>query len=391
MGWSLFRATGLTFHSSGQSFKGYTLVTPVGADFSVLLDMDGRVVHRWSMPGFSVFHARLLPSGALLAMSTDASLPPPAQVPFNQPPPPFSQHIRRLGGNATHLRELDWDGTLRWEYTNERIHHDFVREPNGHTLVAEWVELSRAADRKVQGGVRRPGEKFPRMLCDDIVEIDHDGTELRRFRLSELLDPVRDAICPLEQRWEWTHLNSLAVMPDGDVLFSCRSNSRVGIISRSDGQLRWKYGAPDVFHQHHASALESGNVQIFDNGMHRVGTPFSRVVEVDPKSGAVAWEYVGEPPEQFFSGHISGAERQPNGNVLVCEGASGRLFEITRRGETVWEWVSPFTTSTAGRRRAWVFRAYRYAPDHPGLQGESLDPAMYADMNRLYGLQVDRR
>jgi hypothetical protein len=31
-----------------------------------------------------------------------------------------------------------------------------------------------------------------------------------------------------------------------------------------------------------------------------------------------------EPPEHFFSGHISGAERQPNGNVLVCEGASGR-------------------------------------------------------------------
>ena len=386
MGWSQFRKTGLTFHSPAQSYKGYTLVTPIGADFSLLLDMDGRIAHRWSMPGSRVFNARLLPGGALLALSADASLPPPPQVAFNQPPPPFDQHLRRLGGNATHLREVDWDGGLRWEYHNAQIHHDFVRESNNHTLIAEWVEVSEELDRRVRGGVRRRGEKFPRMLCDDIVEINHHGKELHRWHLADVLDPVRDAICPLEQRWEWTHLNSLAVMPHGDVLFSCRSNSRVGIISRSNGQLRWKYGSPNIFHQHHASALPDGNVQIFDNGMHRVGMPYSRVVEVDPTSNSVAWEYVGEPPEQFFSGHISGAERQPNGNVLICEGAAGRVFEITPRGETVWEWVSPFPITTHGRTRAWVFRAYRYAPDFSGLAGRSLDAEAYVDLNRLYGL-----
>jgi hypothetical protein len=99
----------------------------------------------------------------------------------------------------------------------------------------------------------------------------------------------------------------------------------------------------------------------------------------------VIWDYVGDPPEQFFSGHISGAERQPNGNVLICEGTSGRVFEITRRGETVWEWISPFTTPQ-GRGRTFIFRAYRYAADFSGLQGRTLDPAAYADLNRLYGL-----
>jgi predicted ATP-grasp superfamily ATP-dependent carboligase len=62
----LFRKTGLTFHSAGQSFKGYTLLTPIAADYALLLDMDGRVVHRWRLPGFRVFHARLLPGGTLL-------------------------------------------------------------------------------------------------------------------------------------------------------------------------------------------------------------------------------------------------------------------------------------------------------------------------------------
>ena len=386
MGWSQFRKTGLTFHSPAQSFKGYTLVTPIAADFSVLLDMDGKVVHRWSQAGFRVFQASLLPDGTLLALCADASLPPPPQAPFDQPPPPFDQHIRRLGGSATHLRELDWEGKLTWQYVNPTIHHDFAREPNRHTLVAEWVEIPDAIARPVRGGARRPREKFPRMLSDDIVEIDASGKELRRIHLYELFDPVRDAICPLEQRWEWTHLNSLAVMANGDILVSCRGNSRVAIIERSSGQLRWKYGAPNVHHQHHATPLERGTVQIFDNGMHRIGMPFSRVVEVDPLTSNVVWEYAGDPPEQFFSGHISGAERLPNSNVLICEGASGRVFEITHRGETVWEWVTPFTTTTQGRARAWIFRVHRYAPDFPGLQGRSLDPSRYADLNRLYGL-----
>src|ERR1051326_2623871 len=386
MGWSQFRQTGLTFHTPSQTFKGYTLVTPIAADFSVLLDMDGRVVHRWSLPGFRIFQARLLPRGTLLALCSDASLPPAPQTPFDQPPPEFKDHIRRLGGSATHLRELDWDGKVGWQYLNPAIHHDFVREPNGHTLVAEWVELPEDLARRVKGGVKRPGEKFPRMLSDDIVEIDTDGNELRRIRLHELLDPIQDEICPLETRWEWTHLNSLAVMPDGDILVSCRTNSRVLIIDRNTGKSTWKYGAPNVFHQHHASALADGHVQIFDNGMHRVGTPFSRVVEVDPGTSTVIWEYTGEPPEQFFSAHISGAERLPNGNVLICEGASGRVFKITRRGETVWEWVTPFVTTTNERRRAWIFRVHRYAPDFPALHGRSLDPDCYADFNRLHGL-----
>jgi hypothetical protein len=386
LGWSQHRKIGLAFHSPAQSFKGYTLLAPIGGDCAVLLDMDGRIVHRWTMPGYRVFQARLLPTGNLLVLCSDATLPPAPQVPFDQPPPPFAERVRRLGGGTTDLRELDWDGALVWEYRNETMHHDVVRQSNGHTLVAEWVELPAELSRQVRGGVRRPREKFPLLISDDIVEFDPTGKEVARIHLWQLLDPVRDPICPLEQRWEWTHLNSMALMPNGDLLFSCRNNSRVGIVERPGGKLRWKYGAPQIVHQHHATAVGDGHVQIFDNGMHRIGLPFSRVVEVNPADDAVVWEYTGEPPEQFFSGHISGAERQANGNVLICEGAAGRLFEVTSRGETVWEWVTPFAAVMQGRSRAWIFRAHRYAPDYPGLATRSLDPARYADLNRLYGL-----
>lgn len=386
MGWSINRQTGLTGHAAARSSKGYTLFAPLGGDAAYLIDMDGEIVHHWRFPGFRLFQPRLLPNGRLLVLCTDASLPPPPQTPFDQPPPPFNQQIRRLGGNASHLLEAEWDGKVVWQYRNEAIHHDFVRLANGNTIVNEWVELPAGLTARVRGGARRPREKFPPLLSDDFVEIDPAGNEVSRIHLWQLLDPARDPICPLEQRWEWTHTNSLALMPNGDLIFSCRSNSRVGIIERPSGRLTWKYGAPNIYHQHHATATAAGNVQIFDNGMHRIGLPFSRVVEVNPVDNAVVWEYQGEPPEQFFSGHISGADRLPNGNTLICEGSSGRLFEVTQRREVVWEWVSPFVNVLQGVARPWIFRAYRYPPDYAGLAGQHLDRDRCAELNRLHGL-----
>jgi hypothetical protein len=34
----------------------------------------------------------------------------------------------------------------------------------------------------------------------------------------------------------------------------------------------------------------------------------------------------------------------------------------------------------------WVFRSYRYSPDHPALAGRELDPQAHAATNRMYGL-----
>lgn len=387
MGWSAHRDIGITHHQPALSYKGYTLVAPAGGDSAYLLDMDGRIVHRWRPPGVRPFMVRLLPSGRLLVLGGDSSLPPPGPPPaFDQPPAPFAERIRRMGGAATHVVELEWDGSIAWSYGNAAIHHDCQRLTNGNTLVAEWVEIPAELDRRVRGGVRRPKEKFPPLVSDDLVEIDPDGKEMARLHLWQMLDAQRDPICPLEVRQEWTHLNSLDVLPNGDILFSCRQNSRVGIVDRAAERLRWKLGPPQISHQHHATALRNGNVQIFDNGMHRVGLPFSRVIEVNPADDALVWSYTAEPPEQFFSGHISGADRLPNENVLVTEGSSGRVFEVTRRGEVVWEWVSPFMHVLQGSQRPWIFRAYRYGPDFPGLAGRDLDPARHAALNRLHGL-----
>jgi hypothetical protein len=75
------------------------------------------------------------------------------------------------------------------------------------------------------------------------------------------------------------------------------------------------------------------------------------------------------------------------GNVLICEGTSGRLFEVTRQGEIVWEWVSPFLASEPnGNLVTWIYRAYRYGVDHPALAGRDLDPRANRNLNSTLGL-----
>jgi hypothetical protein len=126
--------------------------------------------------------------------------------------------------------------------------------------------------------------------------------------------------------------------------------------------------------QHFPNELTNGNLLIFDNGAHRQNTAwnFSRVIEINHQSKEIVCEYVDNPPHNFFSAYISGAQRLPNGNTLITEGAYGRIFEVTSEGEVVWEFVNPFFSKqnipggsafvACGEQNS-VFRAFCYAPE----------------------------
>ena len=84
------------------------------------------------------------------------------------------------------------------------------------------------------------------------------------------------------------------------------------------------------------------------------------------------WSY--SDPGTFYSSFISGTQRLPNGNTLICSGVQGRVFEVTRGGEVVWDFRNPFTGDKfEGEVPAnSLYRAVRIAPDHPGLSGRGL-------------------
>ena len=395
MGWTIDRPTGLTHHDAARSHKGYTLLSGLGGQDAVLLDMSGQAVHRWHFADCRLFNVELLANGHLLALCAPLDPPPPRTGPdttrFNLDPGAPPEMFNFLGGHGESLREVDWDGETVMRIVNPALHHDFERLDNGHTLALEWVEISEEVEAQIVGGGHQPEQPMPpHMIGDDIVEFDADGAEVSRIHLWELLDPARTPICPLENRWEWTHTNSIAVDGDGRIVFSSRNVSTVGLIEREGNgtaSVVWQYGPPELAHQHHATVSANGRVLVYDNGMHRLqDLAYSRIVEVDPSDDRLRVLYQGEPREQFFSAHISGVTRLGSGNLLATEGASGRVFEVNRQGQVVWEWVSPFQVRQRGDNCNWVFRAWRYDGDYAGLAGRELDPSAHAAFNRLHGL-----
>ncbi len=376
MGWSIHHPSGLIHYAPRHASRGYTLFTNLQGYHANLIDMEGRICHRWYSPE-GANYGYLLPNGHLLLLTHAPGEPVGASA---------------LGGSSASLIELDWESNVVWRYRNSLLHHDFVRLLNGNTLVMLWGVVPADVTRRINGGFRAdddPDEMFGDVVC----EIETDGTVVNEWRVWEHLNPEEDAICPLEGRQSWTHGNSLNVTPNGDLLVSYRHISTVGIVDRSNGEFRWKWGPGKISHQHNPTILENGNILLFDNGSHRraPSTNYSRVIEVEPATNEIAWEYRGDPPISFYSYQISGAERLPNGNTLICEGAPGRIFEITPDHQIVWEYINPYFASSgrvvgsaiSGQANS-VFRAHRYSADDTALIGKDLDPDRYANMNRLY-------
>lgn len=119
-----------------------------------------------------------------------------------------------------------------------------------------------------------------------------------------------------------------------------------------------------------------------DAGYYTLTTPFQGTLKAPKQiSNQTVWMYATKSNQAFFSHIGSGAQRLPNGNTLICSMTEGHLFEVTPDGELVWEYICPVSTRGIVKELEddypltnGVFRAYRYAADHPALAGRDLSP-----------------
>lgn len=356
---------GLTCYNRSKAYVGFTLFCPLSGKAAVwLIDMEGRFVHQWMMPYRPGAYGRLLPNGNLLYECRILGGP-----------------LDVFGGSAAKIIEVDWGGNTVWEYSDVWLSHDFYPMSNGNIMVIRWAPMPENVSRKVRGGL--PGTEYDGVMYGDCLrEITRDGEVAWEWIGYEHMDPVLDVLCPLCTRSRWANANSVFVLDNGDVLVCFRHTNTLVIIDKETGEIKWRWGPGDIAHAHDAQILDNGNILVFDNGVHRSfpgpgdNVPsYSRVLELDPDKKEIAWEYKDEVPMNFYSWACGGCQRLPNGNTLICESFAGRIFEVTAAGEIVWEYVVPFYDKhpSFGVSNI-IFRAYRYGPDYPGLQGKSLIP-----------------
>ncbi|MFC1893897.1 DUF1566 domain-containing protein [Chloroflexota bacterium] len=418
------------------SCEGYTLFS--SGQRTVLVDMNGELVHEWPMDGSPV---KMLPGGSLLGrkgIRNDEATSPNQRSNFGGKGVP----------DAIELIQVGWDGQEEWSFSNwdddgtgtmmSRQHHDHQREGNPVGYYAPGQEFVEKGKTWILARKNRViPEISDKEIEDDVIyEVDWIGS-LTGFEWSAAYhfdemgfdDSAKEAIYSgltfdeAKGSMDLFHINSMSLLGENhwydgtnderfnpeNIIISSRNANFIAIISRMTGDIVWRVG-PDFSEgtddcnlgqfvgQHNAHMIPrglpgEGNILVFDNGGRsgyggpngypRYTKSYSRVVEFNPVTLEIVWQYGSEGGEEsFFSRNISSAQRLPNGNTLITDGANGRIFEVTLDKESVWEFIAP----SVGKKGNAIYRAYRIPPEWvPG------NPSRYQEWSILFSTDNTNR
>jgi len=305
--------------------------------------MLGEVLHQWEHPLKPGKYAYMLPTGNLLWSGETPEGPSPG------------------GGKGGLLREYDWDGNVVWEYHDDNQHHDFRRLKNGNTIYIGWEKMPKKSQSRIVGAEPGSEDENGDTWSDYLREISPKGKVVWEWHAHSDMKIEEFPLHIMSTRKEFLHCNTCFELPNGDIMLSFRKNSMIVVVDKKTKRISKKWQNDSWGQQHDCQLLENGNVLIFANGIHVTGGVYSsKVIEFDWNSGNEVWSYSGSPRWTFFSPNISGAQRQMNGNTLICEGLNGRIFEVTKDGQIVWDYINPWFINTSEGPNNGVFRAYRY-------------------------------
>ncbi len=437
---------GLTLNNAAMAAAGYTLFGSSLSPTTYLIDNQGRAVHSWTSTGGQT-SSYLLENGNLLRNTV---LPANQRVfghngstglieefawdgtrvwSFQMATDTYQLHHDAIPMPNGNVLAIAWERHTREEAiamgrnpvllnpaTNNEVWSEAIFEikpdrtdGEGGEIVWEW----HLKDHLVQS-------RYRDKLNYGIVSAN---PQLVHFNYVPRFMPGADTHIA-----DWAHFNSIAYNATLDqIVVSSREFSEIWVIDHSTttaqaaghtggrwgkgGDLLWRYGNPAswnggtranqaLYFQHNAHWIESGkpgagNILVFNNGWFRAdGRSFSSVMEVRPAGygrAQLVWNYFAASPTSFFAPIVSGAQRLSNGNTLITEGTSGRLFEVTRTRAIVWQYVNPVTPQGPLARTATppsipirglngvpnvfanlTFRSLRYAPTFAGFSGKIL-------------------
>ncbi len=435
------QTVGLFVHDE-RAAQGYTLLAPMFHPSTYLIDNEGQVVHTWEhrfLPGSAVY---LLPNGNLLRTARITN-----HFGFGG----RGGVMREISWDGEVVWEFDYSDSLHalhhdvaglpngnvlmiaYEYRSEEEAVAAGRDLTLHPMPtgAIWPEQI----IEVRPIPPDSGEIVWQWRVWDHLIQDRDSTKAN-FGVVENHPELIDINWGPAPTADWLHFNSVNYNEGLDqIMISSPGFDEIWIIDHSTtteeaaghvggrsgkgGDLLYRWGNPasyrkgtgkdrHIFFAHDAQWVEpglpgEGNILVFNNGLVRSDSSNSSIFEIVPPlnedgsyrmtangafdPGDMVWQYA--QPDTFFSGFASGQHRLPNGNTLIAEAQSGRIFEVTTGGEIVWQYVNPVTDDgplaqgdsippSPTSRPEWlansVFRAYRYPASYPAFDGKDLTP-----------------
>ncbi len=154
--------------------------------------------------------------------------------------------------------------------------------------------------------------------------------------------------------YDYFHINSIAVAPDGDLLVSSRNTWTVYKVARPAGRIVWRLGGKrsdfqlgpgvEFYWQHHVRPHGATTLTLFDNGASPPYEPQSRalILRLDPAARRVRLVRAFTHPNPQILAHAMGnAELLPDGGMFVGWGAAPCYSEFAADGSLVMDAVMP--------------------------------------------------
>jgi Arylsulfotransferase (ASST) len=229
-------------------------------------------------------------------------------------------------------------------------HHEFNVTDQGTALVTVYKTLTGVDLRPVGGpsnGVMVGG------LCQEIDiatgKLVFEWNSWDHVKLDETHQPFRygrQKFGDIANPYDYFHINSLAVAPDGDLLISSRNTWTVYKVARSSGKIVWRMNGKKsdfsmgpgthFYWQHHVRPHGDAVLTVFDNGAAPPEEKQSRalVLHVDEKIMKVSLsrQYT-HPDQRLLAAAMGSAQLLPNGNMFVGWGTNPYFSEFSADGK----------------------------------------------------------
>lgn len=342
------RTEPVSWRAPERSWPGLTFVTGYdeGVMQAMLVDMQGNVRHRWPFSIPAMWEAAEMPGEPFAEIELSIH----GAVLF-----PDGHVILSIGGGA--LTKLDRCGNVVYAVDLDS-HHSVDLLPDGSVLtLGQWVVEENRDDRPRM----RPGPSGY-YLDDTLAHVSATGEVLREESLIDILHQSDLAsLLLLGGGSSYTsavtdplHANdaellTAALAPAfpmfeaGDILVSLRNIATLAVLDGESWRVKW-YTTGPFLGQHDPDFTADGTIMVYDNKItgERPRLGYSRVIEIDPRTHEIVWQYEGTDADPMYSSLGGRVQMLPNGNVLALEPQGGRIIEIARGNgdDVVWEFVN---------------------------------------------------
>lgn len=240
--------------------------------------------------------------------------------------------------------------------------HDMVLTPQGTAVLTAFQPV--AADLSAQGGSAK-GMLFDCLLQE--IELSSGRVILEWHSRDHVAAAESYATAPKSGTtvYDYFHINSIDVGPDGNLLISARNTWALYKLQRQTGAVVWRLGGKQsnftlgsgvkFSWQHDARWRPDGSLTLFDDAASPTEEPQSRGLQllVDESAKTVALKQQFTHPGGLLATSQGNMQRLDDGHLLIGWGALPYFSEFTATGEMIFDGKLAINQSYRAFRFPW--------------------------------------